>query len=71
MEPWKLDEALKTNCLSLEQPIDSIMKKRAKQIQRRKTKDEKATLATAPVEEATEDHSNGYHVVEEEFVDKE
>ena len=47
------------------------MKKRAKQIQRRKTKDEVATLATVPEEEVTVDHSNDYHVVDEEVVDEE
>ena len=31
MEPWKLDEALNTNYWSLKQPINSIMKKRAKE----------------------------------------
>ena len=52
-------------------PIDSIMKKRAKQIQRRKTKDDVATLATVPEEEDTVDHANDYNVVDEEIVDEE
>ena len=67
MEPWKLDEALETNYWSLKQPIDSIMKKRAKQIQRRKTKDD---MATIPEEEEV-DHANDYHVVQEEVLDEE
>ena len=71
MEPWKLDEALDTNYWSLKQPIDSIMKKRAKQLQRRKTKDEMTILPTVPEEEVTVDHFNDYQVVEEAIVDEE
>ena len=37
MEPVKLVEALDSNSWSLKQPIESILKKRAKQLQRRKT----------------------------------
>ena len=68
MEPWKLDEALESNYWSLKQPIDSIMKKRAKQIQRRKTKDEK--LEAIP-EENDVDLEEDYNVVQEAKVDEE
>ena len=37
MESTKLVECLTTNKLNIEQPIDSVIKKRAKQLQRRKT----------------------------------
>jgi hypothetical protein len=37
MEPNKLNEALDSNYWNLTQPIESILKKRAKQLQRRKT----------------------------------
>ncbi|OLQ03412.1 Copia protein [Symbiodinium microadriaticum] len=40
MEPTKLVEALKTNTLDVEQPLESVVKKRAKQLQRRSTKKE-------------------------------
>ena len=50
MEPWKLDEALESNYWSVKQPIESILKKRAKQLQRRKTKD----ADKAPEEEEEE-----------------
>ncbi|CAE7834664.1 unnamed protein product [Symbiodinium sp. CCMP2592] len=40
MEPVKLVEALKTNTLDVEQPLESVVKKRAKQLQRRSTKKE-------------------------------
>ena len=36
MESTKLSEALETNWLDSSQPIDSLIKKRAKQLQRRK-----------------------------------
>ncbi|CAE7258466.1 unnamed protein product [Symbiodinium natans] len=39
MESTKLVECLFTNCLKVEQPIESVIKKRAKQLQRRKTAD--------------------------------
>ena len=39
MESTKLVECLFTNCLNVEQPIESVIKKRAKQLQRRKTAD--------------------------------
>ena len=55
MEPWKLNEAIDTNYWSLKQPIESIVKKRAKQLQRRKAKDENAEQA--PIEEVV------YHAV--------
>ena len=38
MEPTKLVEALKTNTFDVEQPLESVVKKRAKQLQRRSTK---------------------------------
>ena len=41
MESTKLVERLFTNCLNVEQPIESVNKKRAKQLQRRKTADPK------------------------------
>ena len=37
MEPVKLNEALNSNYWNLSQPIESVLKKRAKQLQRRKT----------------------------------
>jgi hypothetical protein len=37
VDPVKLLDALDTNRRSLKQPIESIIKKRAKQLQRRKT----------------------------------
>ena len=40
MEPTKLVEVLKTNMLDVEQPLESVVKKRAKQLQRRSTKKE-------------------------------
>ena len=45
MDPVKLLDALDTNRWSLKQPIESIIKKRAKQLQRRKN----------PVDETHED----------------
>ncbi len=39
MEADKLLEALDTNFWDLRQPIESVLKKRAKQLSRRKTKD--------------------------------
>ena len=36
MEPTKLVHVMETNELDVKQPIDSIVKKRAKQLQRRK-----------------------------------
>ena len=36
MEPTKLVHVLETNALDIEHPLDSILKKRAKQLQRRK-----------------------------------
>ena len=36
MDPVKLLTAMETNVLDVEQPFDSIIKKRAKQLQRRK-----------------------------------
>ena len=44
MEPAKLVEALETNVLDIEQPIDSVVKKRAKQLQRRKGDHDEDTL---------------------------
>ena len=38
MEPVKLTQALDSNEWDLTQPIESLLKKRAKQVQRRKTK---------------------------------
>ena len=43
-EPVKLVEALETNVLDIEQPIDSVVKKRAKQLQRRKGDHDADTL---------------------------
>ena len=40
MEPTKLVEALKTNTFDVEQPLESVVKKRTKQLQRRSTKKE-------------------------------
>ena len=39
MEPVKLLEALETNYWDTSQPIDSVIKKKAKQLARRKTVD--------------------------------
>ena len=36
MDPVKLLTAMETNVLDVEQPLDSIIKKRAKQLQRRR-----------------------------------
>ena len=69
MEPWKLDEALETNYWSLKQPIESILKKKAKQLQRRSQKSNDA-LAAIP-EEATVDHYNDYEHVQPVSVDEE
>eukprot|EP00439_Symbiodinium_sp_Y106_P017340 s506_g2.t1 len=40
MESTNLVEVLKTNTLDVEQPLESVVKKRAKQLQRRSTKKE-------------------------------
>ena len=43
MEPVKLVHVLETNELDVEQPLDSVLKKRAKQLQRRKGDPEEDT----------------------------
>ena len=45
MDPVKLLTAMETNVLDVEQPLDSIIKKRAKQLQRRKVVPEGDTQA--------------------------
>ena len=52
MESTKLAECLTTNKLNIEQPIDSVIKKRAKQLQRRKT-----AAPAEPLEGADYNHS--------------
>ena len=48
MEPTKLVEALKTNTLDVEQPLESVVKKRAKQLQRRSTRKRTTSEAVDP-----------------------
>jgi hypothetical protein len=48
MEADKLNEALDVNRWSFEQPVESVLKKRAKQLARRKTPVEKPAVAAPP-----------------------
>ena len=58
MEPDKLVAVMKTGYWNIEQPIESVLKKRAKQLARRKTKDD---LAEHPVEEYDDSGERQYH----------
>ena len=50
MEPIKLQESLDSNFLSLVQPVESLVKKRLKQAQRRKTTDPDPGLSSSPAD---------------------